>query len=112
MVIEKYQKYLTFSKLFKVLKKHILQTVLQINEGLNLSSMICKVYIKFIKGINLKFRRNIGSYKIIVIFFSIYHIKGLPHTQGIQGNSGNFQVEENLRETLGILIYFLNLGKF
>ena len=23
---------------------------------------------------------------------------GLPHTQGIQGNSGNFQVEENLRE--------------
>ena len=46
---------------------------------------------------------------------------GLPHTQGtqgIQGNSGNFQVEENLRETqedsgnLGILIYFLNSGKF
>ena len=26
---------------------------------------------------------------------------GLPHTQGIQGNSGNFQVEENLRETKG-----------
>ena len=29
---------------------------------------------------------------------------GLPHTQGtqgIQGNSGNFQVEENLRETQG-----------
>ena len=24
---------------------------------------------------------------------------GLPHTQGIQGNSGNFQVIENLRET-------------
>ena len=24
---------------------------------------------------------------------------GLPHTQGIQGNSGNFQVKENLRET-------------
>ena len=23
---------------------------------------------------------------------------GLPHTQGIQGNSGNLQVEENLRE--------------
>ena len=22
----------------------------------------------------------------------------LPHTQGIQGNSGNFQVEENIRE--------------
>ena len=27
---------------------------------------------------------------------------GLPHTQGIQANSGNFQVEENLRETQGI----------
>ena len=24
---------------------------------------------------------------------------GLPHTQGIQGNSGNFQVEKNLRES-------------
>ena len=36
---------------------------------------------------------------------------GLPHTQGIQGNSGNFQVEENLRETQGILIYYLNSGK-
>ena len=37
---------------------------------------------------------------------------GLPHTQGIQGNSGNFKVEANLRETQGILIYFLNSGKF
>ena len=36
---------------------------------------------------------------------------GLPHTQGIQGNSGNFQIEENLRESQGILIYFLNSGK-
>ena len=27
---------------------------------------------------------------------------GLPHTQGTQGISGNFQVEENLRETQGI----------
>ena len=39
---------------------------------------------------------------------------GLPHTQGtqgIQGNSGNFQIEENLRETQGILICFLNSGK-
>ena len=38
------------------------------------------------------------------------HIAGLPHTQAtqrIQGNSGNFQVIENLRETLGILILFL-----
>ena len=26
---------------------------------------------------------------------------GLPHTQGIQGNSGNFQVEEKLRKTPG-----------
>jgi len=29
----------------------------------------------------------------------------LPHTQGIQGNSENFQVEENLREIQGILIF-------
>ena len=36
---------------------------------------------------------------------------GLPHTQGIQGNSGNFKVEENLRKTQGILIYLLNSGK-
>ena len=39
----------------------------------------------------------------------------MPHTQGtqgIQGNSGNFQVEENLIETQGILINFLNSGKF
>ena len=28
-------------------------------------------------------------------------IPGLPHTQGIQENSGNFQFEENLRETQG-----------
>ena len=41
------------------------------------------------------------------MFFS-----GLLHTQGTQGNSGNFQVKENLRETQGILIYFLNSGKF
>ena len=26
---------------------------------------------------------------------------GLPHTQGSQGNSGNFQVEEYLRKTQG-----------
>ena len=26
---------------------------------------------------------------------------GLPHTQGIQGNSGNFEVKENLRKTQG-----------
>ena len=39
---------------------------------------------------------------------------GLPHTQGtqgIQGNSGNFQVEKNLRETQGDLVYLLNSGK-
>ena len=28
----------------------------------------------------------------------IWQFTGLPHTQGTQGNSGNFQVEENLRE--------------
>ena len=32
--------------------------------------------------------------------------EGLPHTQGIQGNSGNFQFEENLRETQGIFDFF------
>ena len=26
---------------------------------------------------------------------------GLPHTQGTQVNSGNLQIEENLRETQG-----------
>ena len=41
----------------------------------------------------------------------IWQFTGLPHTQGTQGNSGNFQVEENLRENQGILIFFLNSGK-
>ena len=31
---------------------------------------------------------------------------GLPHTQGIQGNSGNFKVEENLRETQGSFDFY------
>ena len=40
-------------------------------------------------------------------------ITGLPHTQGIQGNSGNFQVEENLRETQGSFDFLLKIsGKF
>ena len=45
-------------------------------------------------------------------------ITGLPHiqgTQGIQGNSGKFQVEENLRETQGNsrnFDFFFNSGKF
>ena len=38
-------------------------------------------------------------------------ISGLPHTQGIQENSENFQVVENLREIQGILIIFLDSGK-
>ena len=52
---------------------------------------------------------------------SFISLIGLPHTQGtqgIQGNSRNFQVENNLRETQGdsgklreILIYFLISGK-
>ena len=40
-------------------------------------------------------------------YFYLTQKSGLPHTQGtqgIQGNSGNFQVEENLRESQGILI--------
>ena len=52
---------------------------------------------------------------IITIKFKSRINTGLPHTQGTQGiqrNSGNFQVEENLRETQGILIYFLNSGNF
>ena len=32
-------------------------------------------------------------------------MSGLPHTRGIQGHSGNFQFEENLRETQGRLIF-------
>ena len=49
----------------------------------------------------------------LIIKFHEYRffITGLPHTEGVQGNSGNFQVEENLRETQEILIYFLNSGK-
>ena len=42
---------------------------------------------------------------IITIKFKSRINTGLPHTQGTQGiqrNSGNFQVEENLRETQGI----------
>ena len=39
--------------------------------------------------------------KIQLKSFSLI-IAGLPHTQGIQGNSENFQVEENLRENQGI----------
>ena len=38
-----------------------------------------------------------------------YTKTGLPHTQGtqrIQGNSENFQVEENLRETQGSFDFF------
>ena len=42
---------------------------------------------------------------------SVVKVSGLPHTQGIQGNSVNFQVEENLRESQGILVYFSNSGK-
>ena len=38
---------------------------------------------------------------------------GLPHTQGIQGTSVNFQVEENLRETQGSFDFFLKIqGSF
>ena len=36
-------------------------------------------------------------------------ISGLTHTQGIQGNSGNFQVVENLRE---FCFFFLTQGSF
>ena len=50
--------------------------------------------------------------RFICIFFRITVCEvfknntGLAHTQGIQGNSGNFQARENLRETQGILIFF------
>ena len=39
---------------------------------------------------------------VMLLAFSPFQETGLPHTQGtqrIQGNSGNFQVVENLRET-------------
>ena len=38
-------------------------------------------------------------------------LTGLPHTQGIQENSRHFKILENLRETQGNLITYLNLGK-
>ena len=50
----------------------------------------------------------------VILSYKFLLRTGLPHTQGtqgVQGNSRNFQVEENLRETQGILIYFLNSGK-
>ena len=47
----------------------------------------------------------------ILVYYILNQSAGLPHTQGILGNSGNFQVEKNLRETQLILIYFLNSGK-
>ena len=37
---------------------------------------------------------------------TLLQFSGLSHTQGIQGNSGNFQVVENLRETQGDLRIF------
>ena len=50
-----------------------------------------------------------NSMNLTIVFTLYFHgchvISGLPHTQGtqgIQGNSGNFQVKENLRETQGI----------
>ena len=54
-------------------------------------------------------RKN--SFKSKTNFFTKYIIAGLPHTQGIKGNSGNFQVIENLWETEGTLVYFLNSKK-
>ena len=44
-------------------------------------------------------RKN--SFKSKTNFFTKYIIAGLPHTQGIKGNSGSFQVIENLLETEG-----------
>ena len=38
----------------------------------------------------------------LIICVSFLVTTCLPHTQGSQGKSGNFQVEENLRETQGI----------
>ena len=44
----------------------------------------------------------ISSTNELSVLTSIYTLhSGLPHTQGIQGISGNFQVEENLRESQG-----------
>ena len=50
---------------------------------------------------------NVLSLKSIISPYSSYSenfskiYAGLPDTQGTQGNSGNFKVEENLRETQG-----------
>ena len=33
-------------------------------------------------------------------------VRVVANTQGTQGNSGNFQVEENLRETQGSIDFF------
>ena len=71
--------------------------------------------LHFLQGYNLylKYLKTVEKYKKYEVrclkqFENICFRTGLPHTQGtqgIQGNSGNFQVGENLRETQGILIF-------
>ena len=52
-------------------------------------------------------RNSIGNIKKKSKFYqNNFFFSGLPHTQGTQGNSGNFQVIENFRKTQGILILF------
>ena len=56
------------------------------------------VYYKCEVNISINSNLTASSFKI---YSFVYYITGLPHTQGtqgIQGNSGNFLVEENLRE--------------
>ena len=53
-----------------------------------------------------------GNYtKYINLLTNIFNKQntGLPHTQGIQRNSEDFKVEENLRETQGIFELFFKL---
>ena len=62
------------------------------------------IYIRSIKYLIIlnTFKHNKENLQISFkysIICSFCFITGLPHTQGIQGNSGNFQVEENIRET-------------
>ena len=67
------------------------------------------IKFNFLENLVLYERRELEREKLLCltsnldILFSIYlQTTGLPQTQrtqGIQGNSGNYQVEENLRET-------------
>ena len=66
--------------------------------------VICTYYFRSLSYLKLKRYKVFILLKLLrsLILKLTLFLAGLPHTQGtheIQGNSENFQVEENLRET-------------